>query len=266
VRRHVQNTRRAQVMNFSPADVWIFIPEGKYLGSELVSVSRYHLMATQEKSIFYIVLILALTLGAASCFAQPKVRLVRTNKQSTPWKFQIYGGYNGMSTPDDKLQDMFEETDLTNWGGFMGGVKALITIDTIGLPFMAGINLYTHRTMKRSLYDAHGVHYSDSNDPVNAIETVSSYGIEGLISYGPFARISLELGGGSQYVNPSVDHPSNVIGLFKPVWLPTAMVAVNYIMLKYDHGSMDANIRFLKTFGAYHNFQLQSLFCFTFNL
>ncbi len=227
---------------------------------------RIHNKGKNIKFSHHIVLIGVLLLTSAQMHAQPKVRLVRTNKATAPLKFQIYGGYNGMSTPDDRLQDRFENTNETNWGGFMMGIKALIAIDTIGIPFWMGVNGYTHRTMKRSLYDAPTVHYPDSQNPVQAIETVFSYGIEGIIAFGPFARTMIEIGGGAQRTRSSVDHPSVIIGLFQDVWLPTVMTAVNFELLKYEHGSIDANIRFLKTFGDYQNFQLESLFCFTFNL
>ena len=42
-----------------------------------------------------------------------------------------------MSTPDDKLQDRFENTNETNWGGFMAGATALVALDTIGIPIWA---------------------------------------------------------------------------------------------------------------------------------
>jgi hypothetical protein len=196
--------------------------------------------------------------------AQPKVRLVRTNKQGNPIKVQLYAGYNGMSTPDDKLQDMFENTYMTIIGGIMVGVKTMYVLDTIGLPVWAGINAYYHRTLKRSLSDAHGVHYPDSPQYVNGIETMSSYGLEGLVAFGPYWRVTIEAGGGAQFLSSVVDHQTAIIGLFQPVWLPTAMAGVNYCLLAYEHGSIDANLRFLKTFGEYRNFQFQSLFCFTF--
>jgi hypothetical protein len=215
---------------------------------------------------FYLLLVSVLILQAEHLAAQPKVRLIRTNKAGNPLKFQLYGGYNGMSTPDDKLQDMFENTNMTNWGGLISGLKVLMVLDTIGLPVWLGVHGYFQRTMKRSLYDAPGVHYPDSPNRVEAIEQVSAYGVEGLLAIGPFYRMTWEIGGGAQHLYSVVDHQTVILGVFQPVWLPTAMTAINFELLKYEHGSIDANFRFLKTFGEYKNFQFQSLFCITFNL
>jgi hypothetical protein len=223
-------------------------------------------MKKTETIFFYILLLGILSFCTKEVAAQPKVRLVRTNKQSLPIKVQLYGGYNGMSTPDDRLQDIFENTYMTNWGGIMTGLKALVTIDTLGLPFWAGFNAYYQRAMKRSLSDAPGVRYPDSPTPVRGIETVFSYGIEGVLAFGPFSRCTIEIGAGGQYLQPSVDNQTVIIGLFKQRWLTTAMAALNVSLLTYEHGSIDANLRFLRTFGDFNNFQFQSLFCFTFNL
>ncbi len=197
--------------------------------------------------------------------AQPKFQLQRTKKESTPFIMRLLGGYNGVAEPSDALQDLFENTQSTQWGGVMAAVQGLFPIDTVLVPISVGADLFYHRMIKRFLGRRPEVFYASDGSSVNADETVSGYGGNAILAMLFTPRLSLHLAAGALYIHGDADVESEVTGLFQPVWMFTAHAAVNYALLTYDHGSIDATFRFTRGFGVYGSFHLQSLLGFTFN-
>lgn len=212
-----------------------------------------------------LLLLLALALPAMEAAAQPKFQLQRTKRVSTPVCVQLYGGYNGMSEPSDKLQDSYENTALTAWGGVMIGIKTRVAIDTLVLPIWGGLDLYYHRTVKRWLEDVRTVYYASDSSRVRADERLSSYGFHLYASIALFPTLYLEFGGGAQYLYARTDVDSEVHGLFQPVWVATGMAGLDITLLRYDHGGINGDFRLVKGFGEYGSLHFQSLLVFSFN-
>jgi hypothetical protein len=204
-------------------------------------------------------------LSGVAAVAQPKLQLKRTKHDTFPLTIQLYGGYNGMSDPSEKLQDMFENTVQTSWGGLMMGARARTLLDTLVRPIWLGVDFHYHRSANRWLDKIPNVMFVSDSSRVRAEERLNTYGAQVFFGIDVVAGILLELGGGLQYYTGKTDIESPVLGLFQPVWVPVVMTAVNAPLLKYEHGSIDANFRFVKGFGDYGSFHIQSLLVFTFN-
>ena len=197
--------------------------------------------------------------------AQEGFRLKRTKRVSTPISIQIFGGYNGMSDPSEALQDMFENTNRTSWGGLMLGAQAAIEIDTVfGFSFWGGVEGYYHRLATRWLADKPDVGFPDSDELVQHTETLSAFGGNIFLAYGPLWIFTLQVGGGLQYLSGHVDTSIPINGLFQSQVVPVFLGAVNVRLLSYDHGSIDAIFRSFRGFGDYGSYQQQSLIGFTF--
>ena len=178
---------------------------------------------------------------------------------------QLFGGYNGMSDPSEKFQDQFENTIFTAWGGILVGIQGAMLIDTIGLPFWVGAEATYQRMGKRYLAQIPGVFYRSDSSKVEYDERVFAVGGQLYLMISVIERIHVQLGGGMQYLFGKTDVESEVMGLFQPAWVPTVMGALNLEMLRYEHGSIDANFRAMKGFGDYGSFQFQSALGFTFD-
>jgi hypothetical protein len=210
--------------------------------------------------------LLLFLLPAADLLAQqPRFTLKRTKRETLPVSVVLFGGYNGMSVPPEKLLDEYGRGEETVWGGFMAGMKVRAIVDTVVRPIWGGIELYYHRSAKRRLYDKPWVMYASDSSRVQADEYLGAYGIH-LVGTLELARwLLLELGGGMQYLHASTAVQSDVLGLFEPVWVPTVLAGVDLALLRYDHGSINANLRAVKGFGEYGSLHFQSLLAFTFN-
>ncbi|MBE0645909.1 MAG: hypothetical protein IH600_17645 [Bacteroidetes bacterium] len=218
-----------------------------------------------ESSFIVIALVLSLALPDAM-YAQNSFRLKRTKKESIPINVALMAGYNGMSEPADILQDKFENTNLTSIGGLALGLQAMIELDTVLVRIWVGAEGGYYRMMKRALYDDPGVHYIGEEGPVEAIESLWGIGANAFVAFGPVAQMTLLLGGGMQYQDARLDKQLPIEGtLTEDRIIPVALAALNVMLLEYDHGSIDAQLRGLKGFGDYGNIQFQSMLAFTFN-
>lgn len=218
-----------------------------------------------HRPILFLILLCAFAAPFAEGIAQPRFQLQRTKRETMPISVQLYGGYNGISDPSDRLQDLYENTSLTSWGGVMIGLKVRAAIDTVVRPVWAGIDLYYHRTAKRWLYDKPSVVYASDSSRVHADERLASYGFHLFGSFELFPAVCIELGGGFQYLHASNDIESPLLGLFEPVWVGTGMAGVDIALLRYEHGSINGNFRLVKGFGEYGSVHFQSLLAFTFS-
>jgi hypothetical protein len=215
----------------------------------------------------------ALTLGLLAvlgtcALAQPETKfgLKRTKKETIPMNFVLLGGYNGMTKPSDNLQDMFDHTNESSWSGYMLGFQALLRIDTLGvIPFWGGLEFSAARKGKRWLADKSSVSYPGETVPVQYTETLGYLGVDMLFVFGPWNKISIVLGGGSQFLNSKVDTDTQINGLVPEQWIPAAIAGMVYHFFTYEHGSIDANFRFSKTFGNYGSLEFQTLLGFSFN-
>ena len=193
--------------------------------------------------------------------------LKRTKKETVPIVITLLGGYNGISNPSDKLQDMFERTNKTSWGGLMVAMQFAVNIDSLpsGSPLWLGGEMYVKRIATRWLADVEGVYYPDEEDVlVEVVETLRAYGGGLLVALDPFDIFTLQLGAGVQYLNAHIDSEAEIVGLFEPQWVPTATVGAFVPLFKYDHGNLSANFRGMWGFGEYGSFEFQSLFGFIF--
>jgi len=209
-----------------------------------------------------LLLLFCLSLGAA---AQPRYKLKRTKTESIPVTARLYGGYNGMSDPSDKLQDQFENTLSTSWGGIMIGLQSLIHIDTIGLPLWAGLDVNYSLVSRRFLLQIPTVSYVSDGSRVYADERLYGVAIHGLFAIDIFKPLQLQFGGGMQYLASSYDVDSEIEGTFEPVWVPCVVLSGVFSLLEYDHGSIEANLRAVKGFEENGSFHFQSILAFTFD-
>jgi hypothetical protein len=213
-------------------------------------------------------IVLALVITSLSAYemnAQARIQLKRTNKTSVPFSVMIFGGYNGIMDPSEKLQDMFEGTISTSWGGLLVGIAGLVTIDTLWKPLSAGAEFTYERMGQRYLAKRPEVRYPDEETQVESDEYLRSYGAQALIGYDIHERLQLILGAGFQHIYSVSDVEGKVTGLFAPVTIATAMAGANVGLLKYDHGSIDASFRCLKGFGEWGSIQFQSTLTFSFD-
>lgn len=204
-------------------------------------------------------------LPAVSVYSQTRFELKRTKHDSRPKMLQIFGGFNGISDPSEKLQDQFENTIFTDWGGILVGLQGLMVLDTIGLPFWAGVEFNYQRMAKRYLAQIPGVYYKSDSTKVEFDERVFALGGQALFMITVIDRVHIQLGGGVQYLFSMNDVESEVVGLFQSIWIPTLTGAINMKLLRYDHGSIDINFRAMKGLGEYGSFQFQSALGFTFD-
>ncbi|MDX9759589.1 MAG: hypothetical protein RBU27_10545 [Bacteroidota bacterium] len=201
--------------------------------------------------------------------AQNPFRLKRTKQESVPITVTLLAGYNGMSDPAEPYQDSFENTNLTSLGGLGVGLQGMIDLDTLLVRIRIGAEVTYFRMFRRALYDDRGVHFVgeewSTEHPVDAIESLWGIGANALVAFGPVWNLSIILGAGLEYHAPRIDKDLPITGtLTEPRVIPAAMAAVNLILLEYDHGSIDMQIRGTKGFGDHGNVQLQSLLGFTF--
>jgi hypothetical protein len=209
---------------------------------------------------------LLLAFGFHELQAQDGFRLKRTKKESVPINVQVLAGYNGMSDPADKIQDIFDHTNLTSFGGVGVGLQGMIELDTIVTRIWAGAEVSYYRMAKRWLADDPGVYYPGEDLRVHAVETLWGLGANAVIALGPVYRVTLIFGPGIQYHDARVDSELQIEGnLYEDRIVPTALGSVNAQLLKYDHGSIDINFRGIWGFGDYGSFQFQSMLGFTFN-
>jgi len=205
-------------------------------------------------------------LASAGLEAQTRFQLKRTKRESIPISVQLYGGYNGISDPAEILQDEFINQHDQSWGGVIIGLQCFVALDSVGLPFWIGGEIYFNRVASHNMRNFPGtIFYKSDRSPVDALETVFGYGGTLLIQIDLLRRFALQVGGGYVYLVGQSDVPSEVIGLFPSTWTPTVVAGINFEMLKYAHGSIDANLRAMQCFGIYNNFLFQSLLGFTFD-
>ncbi|MDH7516492.1 MAG: hypothetical protein QHI48_11535 [Bacteroidota bacterium] len=197
--------------------------------------------------------------------AQPKLQLKRTRRESTPFTMRLLGGYNGVSEPSDALQDLIECTPTTIWGGVMAGAQGIIPLDTLGFPLSLGFEAYYHRMAKRWLGLRPEVKYVSDGSDVRTDEYIHGIGVDLLVQAALSRFFTIHLGGGPLCLFATADIDSEVSGLFPTTWMPCVFGAVNYALLRYEHGSIDGTIRLTKGFGRYGSFHFQSLLAFTFN-
>ncbi len=212
-------------------------------------------------------LILILLLAAdAGAQTKPKFQIKRTKRDSMPVRAQLYGGYNGMSNPSDKMQDMFEGNGLLTWSGVMMGVQAMVPIDTLLVPIWVGLDVHYQLHGKRDMKPMNVRTKIDDKPLQNkVVETVSAWGGSLLIGIELLPSLTLLGGGGPSFVIGSHDAMSELTGDFQDVLVWTVTGAVNYSVLRYDHGSIDTQFRVHQGFGDWGNFQFESLLGFTFN-
>lgn len=220
---------------------------------------------THPSIIIALVIGLSFLIGTTDVLAQKRLELRRTQRKSNPVMVQLYAGYNGMSNPADTLQNLFINRDYIEWSGLMLGVQTLIPVDTLGLPMWIGLDFYYHRMAKRFLRTITTVFYKSDSSRVYGEERLGGYGANLLIAFDIISRFQLQLGGGIQYLDSEVNVESEVVGLFESQWIPSVAGSINIELLKYEHGSIDANFRVAKSFGTFGSIHFQSLLGFTFD-
>lgn len=206
---------------------------------------------------------------AREAAAQSSFRLKRTKKETVPINVQLLAGYNGLSTPADIIQDYYEGTNLTSLGGVAVALQGMVELDTLLTQVWLGAEISYYRMAQRWLADDQEVNYVGetwAENPVDAVERLWGMGSNLLLAVGPFARFTLMGGPGLQYQQPRIDKELPIEGnLYEAQLIPTALANINFKLLIYDHGSIDANFRGLWSFGEYGSFQFQSMLGFTFN-
>lgn len=215
-----------------------------------------------------LLLVLVLLACSPTLHAQPKLKLQRTSGKGVPIILKLYGGYNGISDPSNALQDKFEGTFSTTWGGVVLGFQTLLRIDTVGFPLSAGLDLSYQRLVNRNLAKRTDVRYLDGRDStteVKAEETLHAYMPLLVADFELIPRINIQVGGGFQYIYSRSNVDGLVSGLFSPTMVPVVFGSLCLKILAYDHGSINYDARFLKGFGEYGSFHTQSLLAFTFN-
>jgi len=210
-------------------------------------------------------LLLVALLAPATLQAQGRFQLQRTKKTGVPINFVLYAGYNGLSDPADLIQDAFENTLHTTISGLMVGMQGLIELDTTLTRLWFGTELFYHRMAKRWTLDKENVTYRGEETRVEAIERMAGYGGHVFLAIGPVRRITLHVGVGGYYLHASVDIRADIDGLFEPRVVPSFLLGANIQLLRYEHGSIDANLRGVQSFGDYGSFHFQSLLGFTFS-
>ncbi|MFZ1728881.1 MAG: hypothetical protein WBQ23_11665 [Bacteroidota bacterium] len=212
-----------------------------------------------------IAFIIALMLPTAMQ-AQSPFQLKRTKKESVAINVSLMAGNNGMSEPSEIYQGRFENTNLTANGGVAFGLQGMIELDTIIVRIWAGAEVGYYRMYKRALYDDPNVHYVGEDALVDAIESLWGIGGNVFVAFGPVAKLTLLLGGGLQYQDARIDSDLPIEGnLTEDRVIPAGLAAINVALLEYDHGSIDAQFRFLKGLGEYGSLHFQSMLAFTFN-
>lgn len=209
--------------------------------------------------------VLLLNLNA---LAQPKLKLQRTTGKGVPIVVKIYSGYNGVSDPSDLLQDKFENTFSTTWGGVVLGLQIMMRIDTVGVPFGAGLDFSYQRMVNRNLAKRPEVRYVDSPDStaeVKAEEELHAYMALLFVDFEVIPRINVQVGGGFQYLYAKSDVVGKVTGLFETTYVPVISGALCLKLLANEHGSINFDLRCVRGFGDYGSFHIQSLLAFNFN-
>jgi hypothetical protein len=220
---------------------------------------------TRSTSLFLLILILVLG-SAVDAQAQEGFRLKRTKKETVPINAAVLTGYNGMSTPADRIQDKFEHSNLTSHGGVAVGLQGMVEIDTVLAQIWVGAEVSYYRMARRWLADDPGVYYPGEEIRVDAVETLWGMGANLVFAFGPVSRFTLIFGPGLQFQDARIDTELQIEGsLYEDRIVPTALGSVNFQLLRYDHGSIDANFRGLWGFGEYGSFQFQSMLGFAFN-
>ena len=221
---------------------------------------------SQIRSVLFLVLLSALGVQLAAQ-ETTEFKLKRTKKETVPVVITLLGGYNGVSNPSEKLQDMFENTNFTSWGGLMVALQFAVNIDSLpgGSPLWIGGEMYVKRIATRWLADVDDVYYPGEEDVlVEVLETLGAYGGGLFVALDPFDLFTLQLGAGIQYLRASIDSEAEIVGLFQPQLTPTATVGAFLPLFRYDHGNLSANFRAMWGFGEYGSFEFQSLFGFIF--
>jgi hypothetical protein len=214
----------------------------------------------------HIVVISALALLICSdVAAQGRFQLRRTQVEGIPINVSIIAGYNGLNEVADLIQDAFDHTVLTTHGGVMLGLRGTIRIDTMFLPIWVGAESYYHRMSKRWTKDKPEVRWPDEEGRVDAVETMGAYGGNVLFVFGPVSGIAVVLGAGLQYLDSVIDIGEGPLGGFGSHYVGTAVAGLDFILLSYEHGSIDLQFRGMKGFGRYGSFHVQSLLGFTFS-
>ncbi len=213
-----------------------------------------------------LIMLLFVGITADSLHAQSGFRLKRTKKESIPISAQVYAGYNGMSDPANKLQDLYEGSRLTSLGGLAVGVQAMIELDTLLTQVWLGADVSYYRMAKRWLADDPEVVYPGEDIRVDAVERLWGAGANLIVGIGPIWRFTIKGGPGFQYHIPSIDSELQIEGnIYESRFIPTALASFEFQLLTYDHGSIDTKFRGIWGFGDYGSFQFQSLIGFTFN-
>ncbi|MCB2206481.1 hypothetical protein KQI65_17180 [bacterium] len=223
--------------------------------------------ARQNVTSLLLLTLLFLFGSITNVFAQEDgFRLKRTKKENVPINVQVLAGYNSMNNPADVLQDMYDGTNLTSAGGFATGLQGMVELDTLGLRVWLGAEVTYYRVYKRWLAEDPEVYYPGEDTDVDAVETLWGLGANAILAVGPFSRFTLIFGPGVQYLYGRIDKELTIEGnIFEAQIVPTMLGSVNFQLLRYEHGSIDANFRGLWGFGEYGSFQFQSLIGFTFN-
>lgn len=219
------------------------------------------------RSIFFSLFVLLLLFGHTSdVSAQDGFRLKRTKKETVPITAAVLAGYNGLSTPADRIQDLFEHSNLTSLGGVAVGLQGMVELDTILTQIWVGAEVSYYRMAKRWLADDPEVYYPGEDIRVDAVETLWGLGANLIFAIGPVSRFTLIFGPGVQFHDGRIDKELRIEGrIYEDRVIPTALGSINFQLLRYDHGSIDANFRGLWGFGEYGSFQFQSMLGFAFH-
>ncbi len=230
-------------------------------------MNLHRMSRTPHRRVLFTALLgcILLLLSVQDAGAQARLKLKRTNDTKIPWYILLYGGYNGMSEPSEQLQDMFENTVKTSWGGVIMAAQGLVQIDTLWRPLLGGVEVYYQRMVSRHLAKREEVHYPDDTTPVESIETLWAWGVQAIIAWDVHENAQIGVGGGFQHIYSQSDVEGKVTGLMQPVTFPTVSGQFIWRLLKYDHGSINGFFRVMKGFGEWGSIEFHSAVLFSFD-
>lgn len=221
--------------------------------------------------VFVTIFILLQLFSESESCAQSKIpeEYVKKEKISlNPMTLSLQVGW-GFLPIAPEIRPVFQGTQNTTFGGPQLSVQALAPIPWIWDRLAIGVDGWYHRVAKRYLGQIDEVYYvgwkGTDKGYVQSDETVSGFGIIGVADVLIIPTIHLQLGGGGIYLKPSkVDVLQDVVGLTPITFDPAAIVAIVYSITRYEHGSIDVNVRALREFGKYNNLFVQTTIGFAF--
>lgn len=173
----------------------------------------------------------------------------------------------GFFPQGQKMRLMFDNTQNTTFGGPFLGVQALFPVPWLWDYLTLGVDGWYHKVTKRYLADKASVFYADTQERVTFDESVYGFGIAGVGDIVIVPAVHLQLGGGYVYLSPeNINVVREVSGLFPKTFEPAAFAALDVLVSRYESGSIDVYLRYVREFGDFNNTFIQATLGFNFRL